>query len=74
MVDGCAVGANQSVTAATSKGWQSYVRSCLEHHSQQLFHSFDTAYVAEREKHWLMGSFTYLHGDNHSSLLLYRTL
>ena len=72
MVDGCALGANQSVTAATSKGWQYYVGSFLEQHSQQLFHSFDIASVVEREKHWV--AFKYLHGDNHSSLVLYRTL
>ncbi len=71
-VDGCALGENQSVTAATNKGWQSYVGSFLEHHSQQLFHSFDIASVVEREKHWV--AFKYLHGDNSSSLLLYRTL
>lgn len=32
----------------------------------------DTACVIEREKHYV--AFNYLHNDNHSSLLLYRTL
>ena len=39
-------------------------------YSQQLF--LDTACVIEREKHYV--AFNYLHNDNHSSLLLYRTL
>ena len=70
MVDGCTLSTNQSVTAATNKGWQYYVGLFLKQHSQQLFHSFDIASVIDREKHWV--TFRYLH--NHSSLLLYRTL
>ena len=72
MVDGCALGANQSVSAATSKCWQYYVGSFLERHSLQLFHSFHIASVVEKEKHWI--AFKYFHSDNHSSLVLYRTL
>ena len=72
MVDGCTVSAIESVIAATNKGWQYYVGSFLEQHSQQLFHSFDVAAVIDREKHWV--TFKYFHGDTHSSLLLYRTL
>ena len=72
MVDGCTLSTNQSVTAATNKGWQYYVGLFLKQHSQQLFHSFDIASVIDREKHWV--TFSYLHDDSHSSLLLYRTL
>ena len=72
MVDGCTLSTNQSVTAATNKGWQYYVGLFLKQHSQQLFHSFDIASVIDREKHWV--TFRYLHDDSHSSLLLYRTL
>ena len=70
MVDGCTLSTNQSVTAATNKGWQYYVGLFLKQHSQQLFHSFDIASVIDREKHWV--TFRYLHDDSHSSLLLYK--
>lgn len=70
MVDGCTLGSDQSVTAATKVG---SVGSCLQQHSQQLFHNFAIAKsVIEREKHWF--AFKYLHDDNFSSLELYRTL
>ena len=72
MVDGCTLSASEYVTAATNKGWQYYVGSFLEQHSQQVFHSFDIAAVIDREKHWV--TFKYVHGDTHCSLLLYRTL
>ena len=72
IVDGCTLSTNQSVTAATNKGWQYYVGLFLKQHSQQLFHSFDIASVIDREKHWV--AFRYLHDDSHNSLLLYRTL
>ena len=40
MVDGCTLSSSQSVTAATTKGWQYYVGSFLEQHSQQNFSQF----------------------------------
>ncbi|KAL3134763.1 hypothetical protein ABBQ32_14214 [Trebouxia sp. C0010 RCD-2024] len=67
MVDDCALGSDQSVTA-TNKSWQCYVGSFLQQHSQQLFHNFEIASVIEREKHWV--AFKYFHNDNHSTLLL----
>ena len=49
MVEGCTLDTNQSVTAATNKGWQYYVGLFLKQHSQQLFHSFNIASVIDRE-------------------------
>ena len=72
MVDGCTLRVNESVTAATNKGWQYYVESFLKQHSQQLSHSFVIAAVIDREKHWV--TFKFFHDDSHSSLLLCRTL
>ena len=62
VVDGRTLSTNQSVTAATNKGWQYYVGLFLKQHSQQLFHSFDIASVIDREKHWV--TFRYLHDDS----------
>ena len=68
MVDGCTLGAYQSVIAA-AKGWECFVGTFLEQRLQQLLHSFDIASVVEREKPWV--AFKYLHD---SSLVLYKTL
>ena len=72
IVDCCTLSVSESVTAETKKIWQYCVESFLKQHSQQLFQSFDIAAVIDREKHWV--TFKFFHDDNHSSLLLYRTL
>ncbi len=59
---------------AVKDSWQHYLGEFLHGHlgQQQLFHKFDIASVIERVKH--QHAFEYFADDQHSSLMLYRTM
>ena len=59
---------------AVKDSWQHYLGSFLHGHlgQQQLVHKFDIASVIERVKH--QHAFEYFADDQHSSLMLYRTM
>jgi hypothetical protein len=69
MVDGFALD-----RTAVKDSWQHYLGGFLHGHlgQQQLFHKFDIASVVERVKH--QHAFEYFADDQHSSLMLYRTM
>ena len=69
MVDGCALD-----QTAVKDIWQHYLGGFLHGHlgHQQLFHKFDIAFVTDRAKH--QHAFKYFADDQHSSLMLYRTM
>ena len=69
MVDGFALD-----QTAVKDSWQHYLGGFLHGHlgQQQLFHKFDIASVIERGKH--QHAFEYFADDQHSSLMLYRTM
>ena len=59
---------------AVKDSWQHYLGGFLHGHlgQQQLFYKFDIASVIERAKH--QHAFEYFPGDQHSSVMLYRTM
>ncbi|KAA6421827.1 MAG: hypothetical protein FRX49_08146 [Trebouxia sp. A1-2] len=69
MVDGFALD-----QTAIKDSWQQYLGGFLHGHlgQQQLFHKSDIASVIERAKH--QHAFNYFADEQHSSLMLYRTM
>ncbi|DBA66666.1 TPA: hypothetical protein ACH3X2_000081 [Trebouxia sp. C0005] len=69
MVDGCVLD-----QTAIKDSWQHYLGSFLHGHvgQQQLIQGFDIASIIERARH--EHAFTYFADEQHSSLMLYRTM
>ena len=69
MVDGFALD-----QTAVKGSWQHYLGDFLHSHlgQQQLFHKFGIASVLPRAKH--QHAFEYFAGNQHSSLMLFRTM
>ncbi len=74
MCEGHTLGDDQSVQTDIEKDWLTQLGGFLEHHTghQQLSHSFDIAFIIECTKHQY--AYKYFADDEHSTLLLYRTL
>ena len=74
MCEGHTLGDDQSVQTDIETDWQTQLGGFLEHHTghQQLSHSFDIAFIIECTKHQY--AYKYFADDEHSTLLLYRTL
>ena len=74
MLSGCTLSDGQAIAATADKSWHFHLGCFLEHYTgqQQLLRSFDVSSIIEKAKHWV--AFRFFQDNNHSSLLLCRTL